>query len=579
VPDESCCSGVNVASGSPPLHTVCKGLYIEAVSPSPQHESDSGMNEWTRSVSGRDATIAASLFVLSLGTRIPFAARTAFSSDAARFALAMQHYDVTQMRPHAPGYVLYIAVARIFDFILRDATTSLVAVSVVASAATVALTYLFATRMYSRTTGLISALLLLTSPLFWFNGGMPLTYALEGMLTLAFVAACYQVILGKSRWLYTAAVLLGLTAGVRQNLILVLAPLLLYAMRKCSARQIAAAVSWCALTCLAWLVPMAALAGGVAEYWGAVKAQYGTWVEVSVPFATAVKIRSLILLKYLMYSLCLGAIPVLYNAGRMFSLPNLVRDERVRLLLLWLVPAGVFFLGLNIYNPGHVVFLLPALFIVLGESVKTVAVDLQESAGLAVIGLSSHWTQAAGTAFSQKAGIVACVAVIAITNTLFFVRGSSEVSYSAIALNDRQLEELVKTTREKFSPERSMVVTCRSNTQAGLYLPEFLVCCPLPLIFKSSDVPIERQNVYMSRYGETSPKTYWMPTGFRIEPIPIPDGIDTLIFWEEEVAGYCRSPERLMRLPGSTASGSQLTYMKVKPGSKISYDYHLLSVD
>ena len=88
----------------------------------------------------------------------------AFSSDSARFALALRHYDVTQMQPHAPGYFLYVAVAKLLCLIWNDATASLVAVSVISSGVAAALTFSLASSMYGRMVGVASTLLLLTSP-------------------------------------------------------------------------------------------------------------------------------------------------------------------------------------------------------------------------------------------------------------------------------------------------------------------------------------------------------------------------------------------------------------------------------
>jgi hypothetical protein len=538
------------------------------------------MSRSFRRIIDHDWKVASVLFLLGLGTRIPFVSRMAFSSDSARFALALHHFDVTQMRPHAPGYILYVAFAKAFNFVLNDSTKSLVAVSVVSSAATVALAYVLSSRMYGRTSGLVCSVLLLTSPLFWYHGGMPLTYALEGALTLAFAIACYEVIVGNSSWLQPAAVLLGLSAGVRQTLLFLLAPLLLYAMSKCRARQIAFSVLLCAATCLAWFVPMIALSGGAEKYVSSMRAQYGTWVVVPLPLIIQAKIRSGILMKYLAYSLCLGVLPVLYYFGRMFAGSAWIRDERARFLILWLVPAVLFFIGVNIYNPGHIVFTLPAFFIVLGESIRTIIRDLEEGArSWAARMPRCHWGGIARKALWRKVASGAFVGVIAIVNVYIFFCTNGEVSYAEIKLRDRQLAAQVSVTEARFSAGHSMIVTCRSNTQAGLYLPEFLVCCPLPLIFKASDVPIEAQNVYMSLNRETTPKTYWIPTDFKIKPINIPNGIDTLIFWEEEIAGYCRNADRLTKVADSDPSDPEIFCLAVKPGEKLYYDYHFLRVD
>ncbi len=546
--------------------------------PSGETKNHQKMRQWVISKITPDSIIAASLFCLGLATRIPFASRLAYSSDGARFALALEHYDVSQMRPHAPGYILYIALAKCAQYVLNDATASLVAVSVISSAITIVLVFALAAKMFGRTTGLGCSLLLLTSPLFWFNSGMPLTYALEGVFALAFVVACYQVMLGRSGWLQPAAILLGLTAGVRQTLIFILVPLLVYAMKRCRVRQIILSLVICTLTCLAWLIPMIALTGSLSKYLIAVQAQYGSWVVASVPFSDAVRIRTGILLKWLGLSLYLGVLPLVYYIGRMFAVPNAIRDERIRLLLLWLIPSVAYLVGFNIYNSGHIVFLLPAVFIVLGKAIQAFGQDVEKGAAI-LAGYTSTRGGQLLKLLSYKAVSLACFGIIAVTNIYLFLGGTSEMSYAAIKQSDLQLEQKVNITREKFDSDRSMIVTCWSNTQAGLYLPDFLVCCPLPLIFEPSDLPIKLQNVYMSKNLQTTPKTYWLETDFKVEPLTIPGGIDTLIIWEEEIASYLQNVDRLEKLTDENLTNEQIFYLKVKPGEKLRYDYHFLKVD
>jgi hypothetical protein len=538
------------------------------------------MSRWFERLSDEDWKVAGIVLLLGVATRIPFACPMAFTSDSARFALALSHFDVSQMRPHAPGYILYVALAKLISAVAGDATASLVAVSVISSGLAAMLTFLLVSRMYGRASGLVTSLLLLTSPLFWYNGEMPLTYALEGMLTVAFAVACYEVVLGKTAWLLPAVVLLGLAAGVRQTLLFVLAPLLFYAMRKCNARQIVVSVLICAATCAAWLIPMIALSGGLEQYTSSVAAQYRTWVLTPLPWIVASKIRSGILLRYLFYSLWLAAVPVIFYCARTVMRRDVFRDQRVHFLLLWIVPSVIYFVGFNIYNPGHVVFLLPALFVMAGEGIFVLAGALRQRAHSSAVGArAGALVGAYGHTRWRMAGVVATTGVIAVTNAFMFCWGTGEMSYAAIKRDSGELASQVHLTRKNFSAERSMIVTCRLNTQAGLYLPEFLICCPLPMIFQRSDVPIEMQNVYFTLQHETTPKTYWIPTGFRIAPILIPNQIDTLIFWEEEVARYCQNADRLAKLGGTDPSVPTLFYVKLRPGERLHYDYHSLRIE
>ena len=239
-----------------------------------------------KNMSGRsDLAIVVSLLIIGVLTRIPFASRMIFEGDSARFAMAMREYDIAQMKPHAPGYILYIALAKFVNLFVSDSRLSMLGISIISSALTAVLLYYLARRMYDGFTAFTAAVLLFSSPLFWFNGEMPLTYALEGLFSAAFAYACFRVINKEKRWLFISAVVLGLATGVRQNIIIIFFPLWLFSFRKYSVKDILIAICIFGLTCLTWFAPMIILTGGLKKYLQVINAQYSTWVAYPAPFS------------------------------------------------------------------------------------------------------------------------------------------------------------------------------------------------------------------------------------------------------------------------------------------------------
>ena len=153
-----------------------------------------------------------------------------------------------------------------------------------------------------------------------------------------------------------------------------------------------------------------------------------------------------------------------------------------------------------------------------------------------------------------------------------------EVSYAAVQRGDRNLSELIKLTKGHSVPEKTMIFTFLYNTQAAFYLPEYLVYCPFPLMFSDSEVPIEAQNVYVSFQHRTTPESYWIPTGFKIQPIPIPEGINTIIIWEKEVAGYYKDVVFPMEEIGLKNGNTKIFLIKMTSGVSIYYDYHNFTI-
>lgn len=536
------------------------------------------MNAQIKKFSQQDWIMASGLFLLGLITRIPFACRMLYHSDSARFALAMEHYDVAQMRPHAPGYILYVATAKLADLFVHDQRASLVGVSIISSALTAAFLYFLASKIFGRSTALISGLVLVSSPLFWFNSEMPFTYALEGLLAILFVYSCYQMIIGKGRWLVVSAILLGLATGVRQNIIVMLLPLWLYALRKYSFKQILTSFLVFGLTCLAWFTPLIVLSGGLRKYIVALHSQFNMVVLYPAPYIFEIKVRTVIFAKFMVYSLGLGLMPMVYYFGRFFRIPSVIKDVRLKFLLIWLVPAVLFYIAVNIYNSGQVVVILPPLMIFLAESVKGLARDLEEGFKGAGGNSFSSFAKSLKSILSYKPILVSTVILLLFFNFYIFLFGSTRVSYAAIKGGDSHLSEFIRLTEESTIPEKTMILALFYNTQAAFYLPDYLIYCPLPIIFSDSEIPVEAQNVYISRNRQTTPKTYWISTGFRIEPIPVPEGVDTVILWEKDVAQYYQNSGRALGEIGPGRDGTKIYFLKVKPEEKIYYDYHYWSV-
>ena len=528
----------------------------------------------TKKIVEHDLVIASCLFLLGLVTRIPFATRMIYHSDSARFALAMEHYDVAQMRPHAPGYILYVALAKLADFFVHDARMSLVAVSIIASALTSFFLYLLATKMFGRSNGIISGLLMLSSPVFWFNGEMPFTYTLDGLFSVIFAFICYKIIIGENKWLHVSAIILGLATGVRQNIFIIFLPLWLYSIRKYSFRSILISLVVFSVTCLTWLTPMVALTGGLKKYFITLNAQFKSTVLSPIPYLSQVLIRWKIFSRFMVYSLTLGIFPICYYFGRFFRIPSIAQDTRLKILLLWFVPGVLFFVGINIYNPGHVLPVLPPLFICLAESIKGFSKDLED--GIKTI-IAENFIFLKKI-FSYKAFLFLLVIVIYIINSYIFLFKDTEVSYASIQKGDIQLAELIKLTKANFTPEKSIVLALSSSTQATYYLPNYLVYCPFPLIFPPNEVPLGSQNVYISFRRETTPKIYWIPTGFKIEPISIPPGVDNIIIWEKKIAEYYQSFNRPLKEIHSDKNDIKLFYIKTQPKDKIYYAYHSFSI-
>lgn len=86
--------------------------------------------------------------------------------DSVQFALALERLSLTQHQPHPPGYFAYVLTARGIDVLADDPQLSLTALSVLAGALTIGLLYLTGRVVRDRTTGLVAAGILFSTPAF-----------------------------------------------------------------------------------------------------------------------------------------------------------------------------------------------------------------------------------------------------------------------------------------------------------------------------------------------------------------------------------------------------------------------------
>jgi 4-amino-4-deoxy-L-arabinose transferase-like glycosyltransferase len=523
----------------------------------------------------KDWVFVGSFFVVVLLSRVPFASQYLFYSDSTRFALAMEHFDVSQMRPQAPGYILYVASAKLVDLVLHNAAQSLVGVSMVANALTVCVLYLLAFKMFGRSNAVVSAVLLATSPLFWYNGEMALAYALEGFLSASFAYACYMELSENRRWTaVAAAVLLAAAAGTRQNSVVLLAPIWIIALWKMPVKRALVSILVFGICCSFWFVPLVLFSGGLRNYLQTLQAQFQAVIVEPLPLLMQMKIRSGILVRFLLYSFVLGLAPLIYFVGKFFQITAILKDRRVRFILLWIAPSICFYILVTLWNPGHVIIILPPLVIFLSESLLGFSRELSEIWNERSIRIPG------GRPFTSSQSTVAVLmtTITAATNIAVFALAHTPISYASIKAADQQLADMISLTKEKADPDKTIVLATQLNTQAAYYLPEYIIYCPFPLIFDQSKVPLQNQNVYVSHKRQTLPKTYWTDTNFTIKPIDIPASIGTLIVWEPEIAGYFKASDRPLAFDQRSGSDTGIYSIPISENEKFYYGFHWWSL-
>lgn len=330
------------------------------------------------------------LGVLVIALRWPLRARTLNGWDSGSFALAVEDFDVYALRPHAPGYPVYVFAARIVHFFVGDVTQALVALSILCSALAVAFLYGLVRAIGTRTAALGAAVAFSVAPVFVFNGLVALSYTAEAAAGtgIAWLAWSTSQSGTRTKALGLAACL-GLAGGLRTSVFLFLAPLVVVVLwrylrthARGRALHLTLAISAFGLGTLIWLVPMVwATTGGWAGWQrassfqtysviladtvfnGGMAAYLDHWNRLW--FFVEAERRFLVPVFAGVVLGTLAVVGLAHRRGR--RLPNPGSSARVALFLfLWAVPSILFYLlifnGWDRGPTGYALAFLPAVY-------------------------------------------------------------------------------------------------------------------------------------------------------------------------------------------------------------------------
>ena len=309
------------------------------------------------------------VFAISLLLTLPFRSFSLDDFDSYSFALALDDYDLALQQPQPPGFPVYIALARMVRLICPEPRTALTLVSAVSGAGAAMLVALLGRLIAPRlpTVAYLGAFLYALTPVAWLTAGKALSDG-PGVAFTLWSLYLWLVWWSTPRPANTrpvpllAAVITGLSLGVRPQNALPVAVLVValclsdIAHRRRIGPWVGATVLVIA-TCLAWLVPTAASAGGLGAYVATLRdhaahvQRADSLIGMALPLGQALRIRLIALGHVLLMSLAgtgLRAASTTAETLRLVApaiviLPGLLwagrRRRATRLLALWLLVA------------------------------------------------------------------------------------------------------------------------------------------------------------------------------------------------------------------------------------------------
>jgi hypothetical protein len=227
------------------------------------------------------------LAIATLFTRLPFRAKTFFEFDSINFAVATFRFDIGQVTPQMPGYILHVLFGRLLYLFTGDLNQAYIGVSLLLSIGAVLFLWRAAAALRGERVAMIAALLWQTTPLFWFHGAVNAIYAEEAFITSlllylgihAMKSGEQGILIGNPRKLsyllkyascsfFAYFIALSLSGAARPTALLFFLPATIFVIRK---RHPSRKLLWAAFTCFAivtaiWIGELLREAGGISKY-------------------------------------------------------------------------------------------------------------------------------------------------------------------------------------------------------------------------------------------------------------------------------------------------------------------------
>lgn len=331
-----------------------------------------------------DSYLATFLGAFATLSRIPFASKYLNTWDSVLFALGMSRYNVIDARPHPPGYPVYIALAKMLHPFFGEENQTLIAISILSTAASAMLLFGFMRQFGNRRSSFAGAFLFLMAPVFLFNGAIATSYPGEAFFTIATAWAAWRVLQSPTP---TRLVTLGatylLSIGFRQSMLFFLTPLVAYALLrnapwKARLKRTAIAGAAGLATGLAWLIPMVQLSGGFQAYRQATSLQTGlvvfeftvfnhgkaAWLDHWNRFQLYIQWE----VQHVLWAVLLAIViaGTSWLLGKRISARMDLPKGTLLFMTIWVLPAIAFYLlifnGWGNGPPGYILIVLPALY-------------------------------------------------------------------------------------------------------------------------------------------------------------------------------------------------------------------------
>lgn len=403
--------------------------------------------------------------LLVVASRLLFRSHYLYHWDSVNFAFSLLHFDVRIGQPHAPGYIVYVGLARLINAVVNDANLSMQIISALCSGLLMVVIWRMAERFFPERPdiGPIAALLVAVNPLLWFYGSVALPHALDALATTTVAFLCWRLLRGESRLLLPSALMLGVAGGIRQQDLVFLLPIWLYAARREGVLRIGLGLALTGIVCALWLWPMIAFSGGLAAYRFTVGGYSHDFFEHTSIFQGAgwhgliYNVDRLFRFTLYAFGFVLLALLATVRRWRRDRFGERLGGERGWFLALWIAPSLLFYSLVHMGQHGLIFTFLPPLL-------------LGSAALLAAAGRT-------GRAAAGAAALACTLIFVAAPEHLLPGERFKVLNAATLRNLDNTLERRFRSIRARFPADQTIIVT-ENYRHISYYLPEYPLVWP-----------------------------------------------------------------------------------------------------
>lgn len=505
-----------------------------------------------------DFFISAFLFCLGFVSRVFLVEKFQSHWDGPLYSIGVVHYDLINSTPAIPGYPYYIGLGKLFNVFFNNPHVSLLFVSVLFSGIGAVTIFFLGKVLFNRTVGLISAVVLLSSPTFYFFGITTYGYIVLPTMVSLLALSVYKVYVNRKKSVFPA-LFFAMSLGFRPQEIFFNAPLYILSIYKQNFNNTLRAFIMVFIITLSWLIPLSLSAGGINEYIKLMLTATGNG-QAFTGFRLLMEghlydVFILRIFRGIYLTLGVGLLVLVPYAIYFFI--NLVRKGKFRRFFtakififyaFWMLPSFLFNIFLRIEHAGYQFTYLVPLVILLSAIIWKLG---KKNTNLIIL--------------------LSCIVTVCNLYTFFKDRDPNYVKpyspssfhYSEIRKNDFKMSEKYAYITQNYNPKSTLIIvgTPEQFNPVAYHFKNYNVREPAALVTTDPRfVNIVRgaKDLNLSELKEYS-RTFIVPSA-----------INKVILFDDEFSKWGISNLSIINFPRNTS----ISVINVKSGDVYKYGYH-----